>query len=89
MCDCLRIYGKKMENSAKVKIGGKGKYIRGGWENLSLVDVDGVFTTRPSLPFAFKYRKIKSNGEEYANVSSDTHVLFFSFCPFCGVKYNS
>lgn len=88
MCDCSKIVLEKIINKMKSELT-KGSVVTVNpyWDSMSLVSVNGVFTSRLSLKISGRYRKGKKDGSTSITESKLDTAVLPSYCPFCGVKY--
>lgn len=88
MCDCSKIVLEKVVNKMKSELT-KGSVVTVNpyWDSMSLVSVNGVFTSRLSLKISGRYRKGKKDGSTSNAESKLDTVVLPLYCPFCGVKY--
>lgn len=57
----------------------------GTFDNLSLVIKDGH--RRIGMPFIFEYIRQRANGEPEKRVTREHAIIYPTFCPFCGEKF--
>lgn len=88
MCECNKIVLQKVVNNMESKLP-KGSVITQNpyWDNMSLVSINGTFTSRLSLKIIGRYNKGRKDGSTSHTESKLKTEVLLSYCPFCGVKY--
>lgn len=89
MCECFTKLGKDMESRIKAKRPEDANLRSAGWKQSGLFMSSGIMSVNYFIEYSISYQEFKKDGTPKARMTRQDFPVTFSFCPFCGVKYNS